>query len=167
MIVVSDSTPLITLMKAARLNVLHELFGEIIIPEAVHRELTVNPSYSDEAEQINSSEFIRVVSVEDRKTVSILQRAAGLDLGESEAIAYADNTHADLLLVDEASGRRVAKSMGLEIMGSIGVLVSAFREGYLTADEADDVFRRIRNANRHISEKLIKDALDIIHSEAM
>ena len=36
MIVISDTTPLITLMQAAKLNLLHELFGEIIIPEAVH-----------------------------------------------------------------------------------------------------------------------------------
>ena len=39
MIVVSDSTPLITLMKAARIDLLHDLFGEIVIPEAVYREL--------------------------------------------------------------------------------------------------------------------------------
>ncbi|MBQ9388565.1 MAG: DUF3368 domain-containing protein [Synergistaceae bacterium] len=162
MIVVSDSTPLITLMKAAQLNILHDLFGEIVIPEAVHRELTVNPAYADEAEQINSSEFIRVISVEDRKTVFVLQRTAGLDLGESEAIVYADENNADLLLVDETSGRRVAKFMGLEIMGSIGVLVLAFKKGYLNLENAEVIFQKIRNSNRHISEKLIKDALDII-----
>lgn len=165
MIVVSDSTPLITLMKATQLRILHELFGEIVIPEAVHDELTVNEKYIAEAKLIDSSEFIRVISVEDRKSVSLLQRAAGLDLGESEAIIYAENNNADLLLVDEASGRRVAKSMGIEIMGSIGVLVSAFRKGFLSEEEANDAFHRIRNAKRHISEKLIKDALDVIHGE--
>ena len=165
MIVVSDSTPLITLVKATQLQVLHELFGEIIIPEAVYDELTVNEKYIEEAQLINSSAFIRVISVDDRKSVSLLQRAAGLDLGESEAIIYAENNNADLLLVDEASGRRVAKSMGIEIMGSIGVLVSAFRKGILSEDEVNDAFQRIRNANRHISEKLIKDALDVIRGE--
>lgn len=163
MIVVSDSTPLITLMKAARLQILNELFGEIIIPEAVHKELTSNERFLEEARQINNSDFIRVISVEDRKSVSLLQRAAGLDLGESEAIIYAENNKADLLLVDEASGRRVAKSMGIEIMGSVGVLVSAFREGILSEDEASDAFRSIREARRHISERLIEDALKIIH----
>ena len=67
MIVVSDSTPLITLMKATQLQVLHELFGEIIIPEAVYDELTVNEKYIEEAQLINSSAFIRVISVDDRK----------------------------------------------------------------------------------------------------
>ena len=136
MIVVSDSTPLITLMKAAQLDVLRKLFGEIIIPDAVYQELTTNPNFSDEAEQITNSTFIRVVSVMDKRTVSVLQRVTGLDLGESEAIIYADENHADLILMDEVSGRRVATDMGLKIMGSIGVLIAAYREGYLNEEEA-------------------------------
>lgn len=165
MIVVSDSTPLITLMKAMRLDVLHDLFGEVIIPEAVYQELTANDNYPDEAKLISNSEYIRIVSILDRKTVSVLQRATGLDLGESEAIVYADDIHADILLIDEVSGRRVAMDMGLDIMGSIGVLISAFKKGYIDAEEADESFQKIRDANRHISEKLLDDALDIIHSD--
>lgn len=95
----------------------------------------------------------------------MLQRATGLDLGESEAIIYADDNRADLLLMDEASGRRVALDMGIEIMGSVGVLVSAFMEGLLSTKEAEEVFQRIRNANRHISERLIGDALDVIRNK--
>ena len=138
MIVVSDSTPLITLMKATRIDLLHDLFGEIVIPEAVYQELTTNSNFPEEAETIRESEFIRIARVEDRKTVSVLQRATGLDLGESEAIVYADDHHADLLLMDEASGRRVALDMGIEIMGSVGVLVTAFKCGYISASEADE-----------------------------
>ena len=55
MIVVSDSTPLITLMKAARIDLLHDLFGEIVIPEAVYQELTVNSKFPNEAKTIQES----------------------------------------------------------------------------------------------------------------
>lgn len=163
MIIVSDSTPLITLLKATQLEVLHELFGEIVIPEAVFRELTSNEKFPHEAELIRSSSFIRVVSVADRKTVSVLQRATGLDLGESEAIVYADDAGADLLLMDEIPGRRIAVEMGLHIMGSIGVLVLAFKEGYLSRTDAEISFQKIQAADRHIGNQLINDALDIIH----
>ena len=63
--------------------------------------------------------------------------------------------------MDEASGRRVALDMGIEIMGSVGVLVTAFKCGYISASEADEAFLKIRNARRFISEQLLEDALEI------
>ena len=61
MIVVADTTPLISLMKAARLDILEPLFNEVLIPQAVYEELTTNPDFQDEAEQIKNSSFIKVV----------------------------------------------------------------------------------------------------------
>lgn len=163
MIVVSDSTPLISLMKASQLGILQKMFGEILIPETVYLELTTNDSFRDEAATIKESDYIRVVAVNDQKAVSLLQRATGLDKGESEAIVYADDHHADVLLMDEAAGRKVAQGMGLAIMGSVGILISAFKEGILTVNEVEDAFDSMKQANRHISDRLIQDALMIVH----
>jgi len=165
MIVVSDTTPLITLLKVGRLSILHSLFGEVRIPEAVFFEAAGNETFKDEADKIRNSEYIKVVKVRDQRQVEFLQRATGLDLGESEAIIYADEIKADLLLMDEAAGRKVAQNMNLPISGSVGILLRAFKSGILTADEADDAFDRIKRANRHISEPLINKALEMIHSE--
>ena len=163
MIVVSDSTPLITLMKAQRLDMLQGLFGRVVVPEAVFSELTINEQYANEAALIRDSGYIEVVPVTDADRVSLLRRATGLDLGESEAIVYADDQKADVLLMDEAAGRRVAQNMGIPIAGSVGVLIRAFQSGLLTECEADEAFLRIRGANRHISERLLESALSIIH----
>ena len=86
MIVVSDSTPLISLMKVAKLELLHRLFGEVVIPDAVYSEVTTNEEYKAEADLIKKSSFLKVVSVNDNDRVEFLQRATGLDRGESEAI---------------------------------------------------------------------------------
>ena len=152
-------------MKAERLDILHELFGEVIIPEAVFSELTGNEAFKAEADIIRNRDYIEVVKVKSESQVSFLQRVTGLDLGESEAIIYADEAKADLLLMDEAAGRRVAQNMKLPITGSTGILIRAFQSGIITKDEADDAFDRIRKANRHISEKLINMAIDIIHGK--
>ena len=165
MIVISDTTPLITLMKAMRLDILKNLFEEVCIPEAVFHELISNPLYPDEAAQIKKSDFVKVVSVSKTESVRLIQRATGLDLGESEAIVYADDNHADLLLMDEAAGRAVARKMNIPIMGSVGVLLNAFRSGVLRADEVEVAFARVKSANRHISERLIEDALTIVRAE--
>ena len=103
-----------------------------------------------------------MVRVADPNQVLLLRRAAGLDLGESEAIIYADEAKADLLLIDEAAGRRVAQNMNLPVAGSVGVLIQAFKAGLISMEEAEDAFGRIRSANRHISEKLIENALEIM-----
>ena len=58
MIVVSDTTPLISLLKADALSLLESLFGEVLIPDAVYMELTSNPDFADEAGIINHSSFI-------------------------------------------------------------------------------------------------------------
>lgn len=163
MIVVSDSTPLISLMKAGQLKLLPPLFHEVLIPESVYEELTANPNYQDEAELIRHCDFIKVVSIKEQKAVEILRKVSGLDLGESEAIIYADDVKADVLLMDEAKGRRVAKSMGLYIMGTIGVLLYAYDEKIISSVEVEQSLHRLKSTNRHISEDLIKYALSKIN----
>ena len=104
-----------------------------------------------------------MIVVSDTTPLVTLMKADRLDLGESEAIIYADEAKADLLLMDEKAGRKVAQNMKLPITGSIGVLIRACQAGIITAAEADDAFERLRQNNLHISEKLIQKALDLIH----
>ena len=161
-IVVSDSTPLISLMKAELLDTLAGLFGEVLIPEAVFQEVTANEEFQDEADQIKKSSFIRVVKVENTDRVSFLRRVTGLDLGESEAIVYADDHQTDILLMDEAAGRRVARSMSLHIQGTIGVLLQAYDQKIVTASEVKSAIQKLRDQKRHISEKMYHYAEEYI-----
>ena len=91
MIVISDTTPLISFLKIKRLDLLKTLFEIVQIPKSVFAELTENIKYRDEAEIIKNSMFIHVIDDIDENYVSPLRRSAGLDLGESEAIYLADN----------------------------------------------------------------------------
>jgi len=105
MIVVSDTTPIISLMKASRLDLLRELYGKVLIPKAVYRELTENAAFAKEAGIIKDINYLTVVSVENEKSVSVLRNVTGLDAGESEALIMYDEQKADLLLMDEHKGR--------------------------------------------------------------
>lgn len=60
MIVVSDTTPLISLLKIGRLDLLEKLFGNVLIPQAVYEELIVDERFKLEAEQLKQKEFITV-----------------------------------------------------------------------------------------------------------
>ena len=117
MIVVSDTTPLILLLKINRIDLLEKLFGDVLIPQAVFDELTADERFQLEANRIRQTKFIIVKPVNNPESANILKRATGLDQGESEAIVLTDELKADLLLMDEAKGRNVSAQMGLRIMG--------------------------------------------------
>ena len=86
MIVISDTTPIVSLIKISRIDLLEKLFGEVCIPEAVFRELTTNTVFEREAKVVQDSPFLKTIPVKNRKSMEILQAASGLDDGESEAI---------------------------------------------------------------------------------
>ena len=153
MIVVSDTTPLISLLKISRLDLLEKLFGEVLIPSAVFNELTTDERFQLEANQIRQEKFIVVKEVNNLESVSILKRATGLDQGESEAIVLTDELKADLLLMDEAKGRNVSAQMGLRIMGTIGILMAAYEEHELTSDEVIECVDGLQRAGRHIGQR--------------
>lgn len=58
-----------------------------------------------------------------------------LDAGESEAIAMSLEWPADLLIMDESSGRAMARSLNIRITGTLGVLLKAKRDGQIPSLE--------------------------------
>lgn len=154
MIIISDTTPIISLLKAEQLDLLQKLFQEVIIPKAVYNELISNTKFQNEAQIIKECSYIFVEEVIDVKSVNIFRRVTGLDAGESEAIVMADERKADLLLMDERKGRIVAKQMGLTITGTVGILLQSYDEGLLNADEIKESMIRLKECGIRISDSL-------------
>ena len=164
MIVISDTTPIISFLKIDRLDLLETLFDIVQIPKSVFAELTGNSKYKAEAEIIKNSTFIRVMDDIDEDYVSLLRRSAGLDLGESEAIYLSDNKKADLLLMDEIRGREVAIRMGIKTMGTIGVLGLAYEDSLISKEEIKQAIEILRDSGRHISRRLYEQLLNFIET---
>lgn len=154
MIIVSDTTPIISLMKAGQLELLRKLFGVVYIPNAVYCELTESGVYLEEAQVIQECGFLLVEEVENDKSVILLQKLTGLDAGESAAIILADEKKSDVLLMDEHKGRQVAKTLGIAITGTIGILAQAFDEGLLSKEEVEACISVFKENHIRIAEKL-------------
>jgi len=120
-LIVSNTSPLIVLKKARAIMLLTELFKEILIPPAVWSELKVR-----EEEFFKRLEGLRITEVGDRHLVNAL--ALTVDLGEAEAIALSLETDVPPL-IDDLKGRRIARRMGVRIIGSLGILALAKRNG--------------------------------------
>lgn len=157
MIVVSDTTPISELTKVGYLDLLPQLFGKVIIPKGVFEELQSGEHPA--ANLIAEVSWLEVVTVSNRKVVNELQGSFKLDLGESEAIALAEEITATQLLIDEKAARKIALARKLPLIGTMGLLLLAKRRSLL--DNVRTVLDEMRERGTRISERLYKQVLTL------
>ncbi len=151
--IVSNTTPLISLLKLSRLDILNKLYGVISIPTAVFQEIEAGKSkkyYND----LSKIEWIDIVEIQDKQAVKYF---LDLDSGEAEAIVLATEINADLIILDEKLGRFHAKHADLNVTGTIGILIKAKKKGLIK--ELRPILNELTNKDVWISEKLIKEIL--------
>ena len=152
--VISDSSPLIFLSALGLLDILRIEFGEVLIPEAVYREVTANNLKG--SGEVQDADWIRVVTIENMGSLFLLP---SLDVGEREAIFLASEQNADLLLIDDLAGRRAAMMYEINIMGTLGFLKVMHKKGRVgnLSDVLDDLrehgFRMDANLYRRMLEE--------------
>lgn len=125
--VVSNTTPIISLLKISRLEILKEIYSEIIIPEAVFEEVEAGKGKSY-YQDLSELPWVKIKRIKENK---LLTSFSDLDAGEAEAIILAKDIDAHLIIMDEKPGRAFAKQSGLKVTGTIGVLVKAKSSGLI------------------------------------
>lgn len=131
MIVVSNTSPLTNLAAIGQFGLLHQLFGQILIPSAVWDELNAGGRHYPGRNEVVESEWIQQRQVQS-ETLSLAFQLE-LDRGEAEAITLALELHADLVLLDESEARASAVHMGLRVTGVIGILLAAKNQGAIAS----------------------------------
>ena len=153
--VVSNTTPIISLLKIGKLEILKDLYEEIYIPQEVFSEIEAgkNKRYYLNLLEV---EWIRIEQIQDKKSVAYF---LDLDKGEAEAIILATESEADLILLDEALGRYHAKHAGLKVTGTIGILIKAKKQGLIS--ELKPLLFELREKEVWLSESLIERILEL------
>ncbi|HEX7191073.1 MAG TPA: DUF3368 domain-containing protein [Thermoanaerobaculia bacterium] len=132
-------------------ELLPQMYGNVMIPDAVAAELTATGSPNDIRAWMSSSpSWLKVISISAEAVASVSE---SLDLGERAAIALAVRERADLLLMDDADGRREALRRRIRVTGLIGVLLAAAEKKLI---DVPDVLRRLAATNFYIDESLIE-----------
>ncbi len=148
--VVCNSSPLIHLAKIGKLELLKDYFTEISIPEAVYRECVIDGKDREDAKRIENAAWIRVVDIKNIDLKKALNTV--LDEGASEAIVLALQESADLILLDDYEARELARTYGMKITGTIGLLIKAKYEGDISS--IGEMLKKLRRTGFWLSDDL-------------
>ena len=155
MVIVSDASPVTSLIQVGQLELLNAVFGQVVVPRAVYNELCKVPGQQTIIDQQN---WLFIDHAKDLKHVKTLENE--LDAGEAEAIVLALEMRADYLVIDEFKGRNKAEEIGLKIIGSLGVLLQAKQKGLISVVKPliDDL---IQKAEFRVHPALYQQVLNI------
>ncbi len=148
-LVVSNTSPLIGLERIGQLHLLQQLFGVVVVPPAVVREIGATTTLPKGIEQRDLTQTVgpRILS-------------ASLGAGESEAISLALEYHARVINLDDRPARRLAQVLHLPVIGTVGVLLAAKRQKLLPVlrPSLDALVQHDFRIGQQLYEQVLRDA---------
>lgn len=153
--IVSNTGPLIALALVDQLEILSKLYREILVPEAIHRELLQGGAAN-----------LGVIAYQNASWIQVRQIAtpldplleATLDSGEASVIQLARERGILQVLIDERKGRKIARVVyDLRVIGTAGILVNAKRCGVIS--DVGEVIAGMLNGGYRIHESIVEFAL--------
>lgn len=152
MIAVSNTSPLILLEKADHLWLLEKIFNKVRIPPSVNKEWLRPVEYK-------TPEWISVGNLSPEAASVAEKLCQILDKGEAEAIALFSTKKADWLLLDDLTGRKAAKEMGLRVVGTAGILIAAKRKGLIP--KVRPILDVLKTHRYYLSDETLAKALNL------
>ena len=131
MIIVTNSTPIIAFSRINQMELLRTIVGKLLIPTEVANELSEYGKGKKKSLDLSKYQWITIQDIQDKSKMRLL--LPSLDRGEAEVIELAIEVKADLILIDELTGRKVAESFDLNVIGSAGILIKAKDSGKIQA----------------------------------
>ena len=144
-IIISDTSCLIALSKIDKLDLLKGLFNEVIITSDVFQEFGSK-----------LPDWIIITDVKDKQKQ--IEIEVQLDKGEASSIALALEIENTTLIIDEIKGRRIAHSLNIDIIGTIGIIILAHKKGLIS--DLTSLILRLVNKGFRLSDALINKIID-------
>jgi predicted nucleic acid-binding protein len=147
--VVVNASPLITLFRSGQADLLPRLFSRIIVPDAVWREGALDEWDDAAARDLGA----RTWPIRENVATSSLVEAWNLGAGETAVLSHALAHPPIRAIIDDADARRCARTLGIPLLGTGGVLVLAKRRGLLPS--ITEGIEKLRNAGLWLSDDLV------------
>ncbi len=158
-LVIADAGPLIGMARTGHLHLLQGLYKIVTISPRVFEELKISsakPGAKAVSEAVNGG-WIRIVELKRPEDSTFLRLL--IDAGEAESIQLALEQNARLLIIDDRKGRSAAKSRGIQVIGTGGILISAKKAGFLS--KVSPVLDELASAGYRLSPQLCERILEL------
>ena len=153
--IISNTTPILSLLKIGKLSLLKELYEKVIVPTAVYIEIEngkEKPYYQD----LTQIDWIEIQEIRNPDSKAYF---LDLDDGEAEVLILAKEQNADLVIMDEIMGRRYAKQLGFSLTGTIGILLKLKEKGFI--ESIKDLLIELTEKGTWLSPKLIAKVIKL------
>jgi len=153
-LVVVNTTPIIALSLIGQLELLHRLYGRVLVPSAVQAEVLAGGVASAGLRELRDATWVDVVSLQDPGRADLI---TDLERGEAEVIALAQERNADLVIIDERLARRHATRLGMRLTGTLGILLRAKQLGMV--DAVAPLIDELRQGGIYLGKDVVSEVL--------
>jgi len=138
-LIISDASCFIALSNIGELDILQLVYGKIVTTPEIANEF---------GEDL--PDWVEIISVSNRERQQIFEEK--VDKGEASAIALALESENPLLILDDSKARKFAKKLGLNHIGTIGIILAAKRKGIIPA--VKPLLEKIKQTNFRLTPEL-------------
>ena len=155
-IVIADASTLIGLSWIGKLNLLREIYGEVVIPQSVYDEVATESKYGSGI--IITAKYLKVEKVTDTKAIELFLGYLGR--GEAEVLTLSKEKKADLILIDEKKARKAARRAGFDVVGVLGLLLEAKNRALIPAVRPfiEELNKQGFRLSKKVTERTFKEA---------
>lgn len=153
-IIVTNTTPIISLALIGQLTLLHRLYDKVVIPPAARNEILAGGVSGIGITELEKSDWLITTVLKDARRADLL---SDLDRGEAEAIVLAQELGADLVIIDERLARKHARRLGLKLTGTLGILLEAKKRGYISTIKP--LVEKLVHGGIRLGDDVIKESL--------
>lgn len=153
--IIINTSPLISLASIDQLSIIDRIFPEWCIPESVFNEcIKADKPYASMLESFLKNKIKKVQNKNAALNLSLL-----IDKGEAEVIQLAKENKSRFIVIDDKKGRNIAQLNGLDVIGTVGLLLNGKRKGYV--DAIKPLLENLQKNGIRLSETLIQVALEL------